>query len=122
MTELDVRGDKNLWEKAEWNESIGTPCLIVEESYYDGIVEMIDEKNKKIESLEKTSSWKTIEGEMPKNGQRAIVEIEGFIRFYEALGVFETDAEGELCFLEVGVKREIKSIKKWMPIPEREEG
>lgn len=38
---LDVKGDKSLWEKRKL-EGVGK-VLLVEESYYDGIVEMIEE-------------------------------------------------------------------------------
>jgi hypothetical protein len=43
---LDVKDDKSLWMKQEL-EGVGS-VLLVEESYYDGIVEMLEDKNQKI--------------------------------------------------------------------------
>lgn len=128
MTELNVKCDKSLWERAEWDPNIGTPCLVIEESYYDGIVEMIDEKNKKIESLERISFWKTIEEEIPKLGEIVLVKLSDettYLCDYEKsngiiLACLYKCENGDLIFYGYPLDDSYKlsEIEKWMQIPE----
>ncbi|MBO1583033.1 hypothetical protein [Bacillus sp. XF8] len=54
MKAQDIKEDKSLWEKMHV-EGVGR-VLLVEESYYDGIIELVD---KLTEALEKGANIKT---------------------------------------------------------------